>query len=99
MVTFGLPCWLVSRAFLRRRMNSAVALDVTQRRSAEDDPFWTNIETNNEVGNGTGRFWDFEIERWLETPLPRQFVWELLDYSPYNQTGSATESVEKTRIR
>ena len=44
---------------------------------------WNQEDPEDET-DGTGRFWDFEIERWLETPLPRQFVWELLDYSPYN---------------
>ena len=34
--------------------------------------------------DGTGRHWDLEIDRWLETPLPVRAEWEFLDYSPFN---------------
>ena len=32
----------------------------------------------------TKRYWDFEIEQWLETDLPVTFDCEFLDYSSYN---------------
>jgi uncharacterized protein len=35
---------------------------------------------------GTNRYWDFEIEQWLETDLPQLLQWEFFDYSPYNPT-------------
>lgn len=34
--------------------------------------------------SGTKRYWDFEIEQWLETDLPVAIDCEFLDYSPYN---------------
>ncbi len=42
---------------------------------------WDQEDPDDETG-GTRRFWDLEVEHWLETPLPRQLRWELLDYSP-----------------
>lgn len=44
---------------------------------------WKAAGSELETG-GTGRFWDFHIERVLETPLPDGLRWELLDFSPYN---------------
>lgn len=44
---------------------------------------WDQADPNGESG-GTGRFWDFHVEHWLETQLPNSIAWELLDYSPYN---------------
>lgn len=48
----------------------------------------TSIEWNasgvEEETGGTGRFWDFNIERIIESPLPAGIRWELLDFSPYN---------------
>lgn len=44
---------------------------------------WNAPEVELETG-GTNRFWDFRIERVLETPLPDGLRWELLDVSPYN---------------
>jgi hypothetical protein len=44
---------------------------------------WDQADSNGESG-GTGRFWDFHVEHWLETRLPNSIAWELLDYSPYN---------------
>ncbi len=41
-----------------------------------DDPF-------KETG-GTRRYWDLDIERWLETDLSNEIEWEFLDYSPHN---------------
>jgi predicted pyridoxine 5'-phosphate oxidase superfamily flavin-nucleotide-binding protein len=44
---------------------------------------WNAVGSELETG-GTGRFWDFHIERVLETPLPDGLRWEFLDASPYN---------------
>ncbi len=44
---------------------------------------WDQADAANESG-GTGRFWDFHLEHWLETQLPNSIAWEFLDYSPYN---------------
>ncbi|HSR69693.1 MAG TPA: pyridoxamine 5'-phosphate oxidase family protein [Acidobacteriota bacterium] len=38
---------------------------------------------------GTGRFWDFHVERWLKRSLPRRVEWEFLDSSPFNQRIAA----------
>ncbi len=42
------------------------------------------LDDPTDASGGTKRFWDFEIERWLETDLPRKLQWEFLDYSPHN---------------
>lgn len=34
---------------------------------------------------GTGRFWELQVERWVERSLTRQVEWEFLDSSPFNQ--------------
>lgn len=62
---------------------------------------WDLDEAPEETG-GTGRSWDFEVHRWLETMLPFQVEWEFLDYSPFNPgqgvTGVRAEtSVEERR--
>ena len=44
---------------------------------------WDQADAAGESG-GTGRFWHFHTEYWLETPLPSSIVSEFLDYSPYN---------------
>ena len=44
---------------------------------------WNQADTAGESG-GTGRFWDFHLEHWLETRLPNSIATEFLDYSPYN---------------
>lgn len=44
---------------------------------------WDQADAAGESG-GTGRFWDFHGEHWLETQLPNSIASELLDYSPYN---------------
>ncbi|MGB5777357.1 MAG: pyridoxamine 5'-phosphate oxidase family protein [Sedimenticolaceae bacterium] len=33
---------------------------------------------------GTGRFWDFEVERWRESDLALRLQWEFVDFSPFN---------------
>lgn len=34
--------------------------------------------------NETNRYWNFEIQKWLETDLPQPLDCEFLDYSPHN---------------
>ena len=41
---------------------------------------WDQKDPDDETG-GTRRYWDLEVEHWLETPLPRQLRWELPDYT------------------
>ena len=44
---------------------------------------WQLDDRSNETG-GTKRYWDLEIERWLETNLAHGLEWEFLDYSSHN---------------
>ncbi|MCI0623627.1 MAG: pyridoxamine 5'-phosphate oxidase family protein [Acidobacteria bacterium] len=48
---------------------------------------WDQADAANESG-GTGRFWHFRVEQWLETRLSNSMAWEFLDYSPYNPKAS-----------
>ncbi len=41
-------------------------------------------QESSHPSGGTGRYWDFEVERFVETSLPREFRWEYLEASPYN---------------
>jgi len=41
---------------------------------------------------GTGRYWDFEVERWLEVAIRTPIAWQLLDRSPHNP-GRAHEAI------
>ncbi len=50
---------------------------------------WASNEAPEETG-GTGRYWDFKVDRWLETPLPVRAEWEFLDYSPFNPRQAIT---------
>jgi ferredoxin-NADP reductase/predicted pyridoxine 5'-phosphate oxidase superfamily flavin-nucleotide-binding protein len=59
---------------------------------------WDLEDPGYETG-GTQRFWELEIERWLEIPLPRQLRWELLDYSPHNPKPHRTTSVKQTGLQ
>ncbi|MEP6729065.1 MAG: pyridoxamine 5'-phosphate oxidase family protein [bacterium] len=34
--------------------------------------------------SGTGRYWSFSVERWLEFPLPAKMQWTLIEPSPFN---------------
>jgi len=38
---------------------------------------------------GTGRYWDFHVDRWLESAIPTPIASELLDYSVHNPTAPA----------
>ena len=48
---------------------------------------WDVEDPHNETG-GTGRYWEFEIEHWvqIENSLPGSS--EFLDYSPHNPATS-----------
>jgi uncharacterized protein len=37
---------------------------------------------------GTGRYWDFHVARWRESPAVPHLAWELLDRSPHNPIAS-----------
>ncbi len=58
---------------------------------------WDLDDPTNETG-GTRRYWDIEIERWLEADVPQQYQWEFLDYSPHNpelETVGAEQSAAR----
>jgi len=44
---------------------------------------WNDTDKQNKT-NGTGRFWEFYINEWVQYKLKRHLEWELLDYSKYN---------------
>ncbi len=50
--------------------------------------WWNQVNSKQPTG-GTCRFWDFEIEQWLATDLPKLFHWEFFDYSPHNPTTAS----------
>ena len=41
---------------------------------------------------GTGRYWDFDVERWLEVAIRAPIAWQLLERSPHNP-GRAREAI------
>ncbi|MDW3649954.1 MAG: pyridoxamine 5'-phosphate oxidase family protein [Bacteroidia bacterium] len=43
-----------------------------------------NSPDDLERSGGSGRFWTFEVEKWIETKNHHKVDWELIDYSPYN---------------
>ena len=47
---------------------------------------WELDDPLHETGS-TKRYWDLEIEQWLETNLAHRLEWEFLDYSPHNPVG------------
>ena len=42
--------------------------------------------------SGINRYWNFEIEQWLETDLPQPLHCEFLDYSPHNPSQENPQS-------
>lgn len=44
---------------------------------------WDLGDSREETG-GTRRYWDFIIDRWVDTTLPFETEWEFLDSSPFN---------------
>ena len=55
------------------QLTGKVSLEMDQH-SAED----------LEKSGGSGRFWTFQIEKWIETKNHHKIDWELVDFSPYN---------------
>lgn len=43
-----------------------------------------NSPEDLERSGGSGRFWTFQIEKWIETRNHHKVDWELIDYSPFN---------------
>lgn len=43
-----------------------------------------DAEDPEQTSGGTGRYWDFQVERFVETSMPTRYHWEFLDASPYN---------------
>ena len=50
---------------------------------------WDQDDEANRAG-GTGRFWDFTIDRWRESLTHAGLRWEFLDYSPHNPQAATT---------
>lgn len=47
------------------------------------DILWDQVDRTNETA-GTGRFWEFHLNSWLEAPTRDTIASEFLDYSPFN---------------
>jgi predicted pyridoxine 5'-phosphate oxidase superfamily flavin-nucleotide-binding protein len=65
--------------FVRRRVLSLTGRVVVEFGS--EDPVHPT--------GGTGRYWSFTTERWMEFPLPGTTSWTLLDRSPLNPPAGA----------
>lgn len=48
--------------------------------------FWDQADDDG-LTAGTGRFWEFTVERWLETALPAALRTDFVDYSPFLPKG------------
>lgn len=59
---------------------------------------WDQDDPEDETG-GTRRYWDLEIREWRETPLPRTFQWEFLDFSPFNPDTRPLRSPDTTSLK
>jgi predicted pyridoxine 5'-phosphate oxidase superfamily flavin-nucleotide-binding protein len=74
------------------RNASLVFPDFEQRRILQlggaADILWDHDDPENETG-GTGRYWQFHLESWLETDIPNSVAFEFLDYSPFNPLPDA----------
>ncbi len=44
---------------------------------------WDLDEPEHPTG-GTGRYWDFTVDEWVETTQPNRFEWTLFERSPFN---------------
>lgn len=42
------------------------------------------VEDSGQPMGGTGRYWSFTVERWVEHSLPPTMTWTLIDRSPFN---------------
>ncbi len=49
------------------------------------------LDRQDDRTGGTGRYWDFTVERWLQRTLPAPIEWTLVDYSSFNPTSARTE--------
>lgn len=49
-----------------------------------------DVEGSPEETGGTRRYWDFIIDRWVDTTLPFKAEWEFLDASPFNPAPLTT---------
>lgn len=45
-------------------------------------------EDPRQPSGGTGRYWSFTAERWVEFPLPPTMAWTLIERSPFNPPSS-----------
>jgi len=43
-----------------------------------------NVDGGEQETGGTHRYWDFQIDRWIESTPSSQVTWGFLDYSPHN---------------
>lgn len=50
---------------------------------------WDQDDAANETG-GTGRYWEFKVERWILRDTPQRLEWEYLDASPFNPAMPAS---------
>ncbi len=41
-------------------------------------------DQDSQQTGGTGRSWEFRLDRWIETQSPHRIEWEFLDYSHFN---------------
>lgn len=48
---------------------------------------WDQPDPGKETG-GTGRFWEFKVDRWILRDTPQPMAWEYLDASPFNPSVS-----------
>lgn len=46
-----------------------------------------DLDGSEEETGGTGRYWDFSVERWIESELPPSLGWDLPEPSPFNPRG------------
>ena len=59
--------------------------------------YWDNPGTEKETA-GTGRYWEFEVDKWMEQEIGRDFTWEFLDYSPHNPISNFKQSTSAQNL-
>lgn len=59
--------------------------------SGKPEIIWQLDDADEETG-GTQRYWQFEINAWVETRIPFDIDWELLDFSPFNPEPSSSQT-------
>ena len=57
-------------------------------------------EDPTELSGGTQRFWELEVDKWIETELPESIDWQFFDYSPHNprEKKSAEKQTDNLRL-